>query len=117
MLTVSGVTVRAVLDKAHQQEPDEFAQDFLAQLRLENRELHEITCEFLDRIVTTFGTPGMDLDELRDAIVDDDLLEIAAGRFGERMQIAHGARLIAAALVGVVYKCTKAEYEAEDLER
>lgn len=46
MLNISKGTIDAVLDKAHQQVPEEFSKDFLATLRLENKELTNLQMIF-----------------------------------------------------------------------
>ena len=116
MLKISEDTVKAVLEKAHQQEPEEFAKDFLATLRLENKELHYITDEFLNRFITGLAAPGMDREEIQRVVASDDLLDEMIEKCGERMAVAVNARVMAAALVGLVYKCMKAEIEAKELE-
>ena len=116
MLNVSEGTVKAVLEKAHQQNPEDFVDDFLAQLRLENRELHQLTDDFLGRFLVTFGTPQMNREEIQEVIGDDELLQGMVERCGERMAMAASARVMAASLVGLVYKCVKAEVEAKELE-
>jgi hypothetical protein len=116
MLNISEATVKAVLEKAHQQDPEDFAKDFLATLRLENKELHHVTDEFLDRFITSLAAPGMDRDEIKSIVANDDLLDAMVERCGERMAVAASARTMAAALVGLVYKCMKAEIEAKELE-
>jgi hypothetical protein len=116
MLEISEGTVKAVLEKAHQQDPEDFAKDFLATLRLENKELHHVTDEFLNRFISTLAAPGMDREEIQKVVANDDLLDEMVEKCGERMQIAASARTMAAALVGLVYKCVKAEIEAKELE-
>ena len=117
MLKISEDTIKAVLEVAHRQDPDEFVKDFLATLRLENKELHLITDEFLNRFITQLATPvGMDRDEIKAIVADDDRLNEMVEKCGERMAVAENARTMAAALVGIVYKCVKAEIEAKELE-
>ena len=116
MLNISEATVKAVLEKAHQQDPEDFAKDFLATLRLENKELHHVTDEFLNRFITQLAAPGMDRDEIKSIVADDDRLDDMVEKCGERMAVAASARTMAAALVGLVYKCVKAEIEAKELE-
>ena len=43
-------------------------------------------------------------------------MESMVNKCGERLQLAADARLMAAALVGIVYGCVKAEIEAKELE-
>lgn len=116
MLNVSEVTVKAVLEKAHQQNPEDFVDDFLAQLKLENRELYQLTDDFLRRFLVTFGQMGKFADEIQEAIGDDELMQSMVERCGERMAMATSARVMAGSLVGLVYKCVKAEVEAKELE-
>jgi len=116
MLKISEVTINAVLDKAHQQDPEDFTKDFLATLRLENKELHQFTDEFLTRFITSLAAPGMDREEIQKIVANDELLDNMVEKCGERMAIAADARIMAASLVGVIYKCIKAEIEAEELE-
>jgi hypothetical protein len=116
MLNVSEGTVKAVLEKAQQQNPEDFAEDFLAQLRLENRELHHLTNEILGRFLVDLGTPQMDREEIQEVLSDDELLRGMVERYGEQMAMALSARVMAAALVGLIYKCVKAEFEAKELE-
>jgi hypothetical protein len=116
MLNISKGTIEAVLDKAHQQDPEEFTKDFLATLRLENKELHQFTDEFLARFITSLAAPGMDREEIQEIVADDELLNKMVEKCGERMALATDARIMAASLVGVIYKCIKAEIEAEELE-
>ena len=116
MLTVSEGTVRAVLEKAHQQNPEDFVGDFLAQLRLENKQLHQLTDDLLERLVSSMGPPPMSRDEIKNLAGNDDLLDDMFETCGERMARAASARTMAASLVGLVYKCVKAEIEAKELE-
>tara|TARA_B100000700_G_C14998569_1_gene835174 strand:+ start:1204 stop:1575 length:372 start_codon:yes stop_codon:yes gene_type:complete len=116
MFKISEDTIRAVLEKAHQQEPDDFAMDFMAQLRLENRELHGVAADFLTKFFTLGASSAMDKDEVRRTLDDENLLNEMLERCGERFQIANDARLLATALVGIIYKCLKAEVEAKELE-
>jgi hypothetical protein len=116
MLNISKGTIDAVLDKAHQQVPEEFSKDFLATLRLENKELHQFTDEFLTSFITRSAAPGMDREEIKKIVANDELLDSMVEKCGERIALATDARIMAATLVGVIYKCIKAEIEAEELE-
>lgn len=116
MLQVSEDTVKAVVDKAQQQTPEDFSTDFLAKLRLENRELHSMTDGFLNRFISELAAPGLDREEVKRIVNDDALMESMVNKCGERLQLAADARLMAAALVGIVYGCMKAEIEAKELE-
>lgn len=115
MLRVSESTLEAVVEKAHQQDPDDFVEDFLAQLRLENKEIHELTQEWLDRFITEFSGLGEDYQVVKCVANKEEVLHVMIEKCAERNSMAFKARSLAAALLGLVYKCVRAEIEAREL--
>ena len=116
MLKVSEGTVAAVTEKAYQQEPEDFTKDFLAQLRLENKAVHELTEVLLDRFTTELAGQGAEVEVVKCVSNKEEVFEFIIGKNRERKAAAEKARHLATALLGLVYKSLKAEIEARDLE-
>ena len=116
MIKISDATVKAVEDKAYQQKPEDFSADFLASLRLENRDLHRMTEDMLSRFLLIAAPQGMNLEEMKALLDDEDKIEQLAEATWERVTLAQQSRLLATMLVGLVYKCMQTTIEAKELE-
>jgi hypothetical protein len=116
MIKISDATVKAVEDKAYQQTPEDFSADFLATLRLENRDLHRMTEDMLSRFLMITAPQGMSLEEMKALLDDEDKVEKLAEATWDRVKMAQQSRLLASMLVGLVYKCMQTTIEAKELE-
>lgn len=116
MIKISDATVKAVEDKAYQQTPEDFSADFLATLRLENRDLHRMTEDMLNRFLMAGAPQGMTLEAMRTLLDDEAKVEQLAEVTWERVNTAQQSRLLASMLVGLVYKCIQTTIEAAELE-
>jgi hypothetical protein len=121
MIKVSEAAMDAVLAKAKQSGMDDFAADFMAELRLENREVHSALDGLLSSYIQTI-MPGLDISKLADLFQDDnkeldmDAVKDVSDSMSKFMELAQHGRVMTVCTVGVIYKALKAEIEARELE-
>jgi hypothetical protein len=121
MIQVSEAAVDAVLEKAKQSGMEDFAADFMAGLRLENKELHSALDGLLNSYIQTI-MPGIDLKRFMDMFQDDDdeinveAVKDVSESMSKFMEIATHGRTMTVCTVGIIYKALKAEIEARELE-
>jgi hypothetical protein len=121
MIKVSEPAMDAVMSKAKQSGMEDFAADFMAELRLENREIHTALDGLLNTYMHTI-MPGIDVSKFMDLFQDDDkeldmdAVKDVSESMSKFMELAQHGRVMTVCTVGVIYKALKAEIEARELE-
>lgn len=108
------------MEKAKQSGMEDFAADFMAELRLENKELHTAVDGLLSNYLHAV-IPCMDVEDFFGAMSEDGGPDLDAIReVGENMhkfvEMANMGKMMTICTVGVIYKVLKAELEGQELE-
>lgn len=120
MITVSQEAMNAVMEKAKQSGMEDFSADFMAELRLENKELHTAVEGLLNNYLHSV-IPSVDIESFFGAMSDDggpdmDAIKDIGDSMSKFIEMAEHGKMVTICTLGVLYKVLKAELEGQELE-